>query len=147
MAISARAFDRFAQSFDAKLRQLDYRGPELAAAAVARRLGDARGNLDVLDAGCGTGLCGPLLRPYARQLSGVDLSSGMLHKARARQVYDHLILGELTACLEGLAACYDLIVLVDTLIYFGELPPVFAAAAGAAAGWSSGVHRGNGRRR
>ena len=28
--------------------------------------------LDVLDAGCGTGLCGPLLAPYARRLVGVD---------------------------------------------------------------------------
>jgi predicted TPR repeat methyltransferase len=83
----------------------------------------------VLDAGCGTGLCGPLLRPYARQLSGVDLSSGMLRKAQARQVYDHLIMGELTAYLEGLAERYDLIVSADTLVYFGDLRPVIAAAA------------------
>ena len=28
----------------------------------------------MLDAGCGTGLCAPLLRPYASRLTGVDLS-------------------------------------------------------------------------
>ena len=38
--------------------------------------------LDVLDLGCGTGLCGPLLRPYARALAGVDLSPQMLERMR-----------------------------------------------------------------
>jgi SAM-dependent methyltransferase len=37
----------------------------------------------VLDAGCGTGLCGPLLRPLARRLVGVDLSPAMVGAARA----------------------------------------------------------------
>jgi predicted TPR repeat methyltransferase len=101
----------------------------LVAAAIAKGLGAARSNLDVLDAGCGTGLCGPLLRPYARQLSGVDLSPGMLSKAQARQVYDQLIMGDLTACLEGLAGRYDLIASADTLVYFGDLHPVLEAAA------------------
>ena len=53
----------------------------------------------------------------------------MLGKARQRQVYDHLIEGELTAYLEGLAECYDLIVSADTLVYFGDLQPVLMAAA------------------
>ena len=123
------AFDGFAQSFDKKLQQLGYRGPELVAAAIAQELGPPQGNLAVLDAGCGTGLCGPLLRPFARQLSGVDLSSGMLRKVQDRQVYDHLIEAELTAYLAGLAECYDLIVSADTLVYFGDLHPVLAAAA------------------
>ena len=47
--------------------------------------------LDVLDAGCGTGLCGPLLAPYARRLIGVDLSEGMLALAKEKHVYDALI--------------------------------------------------------
>jgi predicted TPR repeat methyltransferase len=125
------AFDGFAQGFDKKLHAVDYRGPELVGAAVARALGDPRGDLDVLDGGCGTGLCAPLLRPYARRLGGVDLSRGMLAKAEARQTYDELIVGELTAHLQALARRYDLIVLADTLIYFGDLRPVFLAAAGA----------------
>ena len=52
------------------------------------RLADARLSpakaLDILDAGCGTGLCGPLLAPYARRLVGVDLSDGMLKHAREK---------------------------------------------------------------
>ena len=84
---------------------------------------------DVLDAGCGTGLCGPLIAPHARRLVGVDLSSGMLAQARTRNVYDELIKGELTAYLSQLTEAFDVIVSADTLVYFGPLHDVTAAAA------------------
>ena len=133
-----KVFDGFANSFDAKLAQLDYRAPELIAQAVAPLAGEPRRALVVLDAGCGTGLCGPLLAPYARRLDGVDLSPQMLAKARLRQVYDELACAELTAFIEGAApASYDLIVSADTLCYFGDLRAVARAAARALArgGW------------
>lgn len=131
-------FDDFANSFDAKLAVLHYRAPALVAEAVAQRLGEPRHALDVLDAGCGTGLCGPLLAPYAQRLVGVDLSQRMLDKAQLRQAYDTLAKAELTAFLEGAQpASYDLIVSADTLCYFGDLRAVFRAAAKALrpAGW------------
>jgi len=87
--------------------------------------------LDVLDAGCGTGLCGPLLVPYARRLVGVDLSEGMLALAKAKHVYDALIQRELTDHLRDHPAAFDVIVSADTLVYFGDLGSVIAAAAGA----------------
>ena len=77
-------FDGFANSFDARLADLNYRAPELVGEAVARLLGDERGQRQILDVGCGTGLCGPHLRPFARRLVGVDLSAGMLDRARQR---------------------------------------------------------------
>ena len=83
----------------------------------------------MLDAGCGTGLCGPLLRPYARRLVGVDLSAGMLAKAKEQDVYDDLVKAELTAFLGGVSQAFDLIASADTLVYFGALNPVLAAAA------------------
>jgi predicted TPR repeat methyltransferase len=122
-------FETFAPTFDQQLQALDYRVPAMTAAAVAKALGDPAGNLLVLDAGCGTGLCGPLLRPFARRLTGVDLSPAMLQRAQARQVYDDLITGELTAHLQRAEGSYDLIVAADTLVYFGDLRPIFAAAA------------------
>jgi magnesium protoporphyrin O-methyltransferase len=85
----------------------------------------------VLDAGCGTGLCGAFLRPRARVLVGVDLSSGMLRRAKTLNVYDQLIEAELTGFLEGHPDAYDAIVSADTLCYFGDLEAVFKAAAGA----------------
>ena len=42
-----------------------------------------------VDLGCGTGLMGPLLRPHVSSyLEGVDLSVGMVDKARERGCYD-----------------------------------------------------------
>ncbi len=121
-------FDQFAASFDATLANLGYRAPALCAELLQRRLGAPDGRRVVLDAGCGTGLCGPLLRPWARELTGVDLSAGMLERARPRGSYDHLEQGELGAWLAGTAAQFDLIVSADTLCYLGALQPVLAAA-------------------
>jgi predicted TPR repeat methyltransferase len=122
-------FERFAPNFDANLARLDYRGPALIAEAVAQVFGEPQGRLAVLDAGCGTGLCGPLLRPAARVLLGVDLSAAMVELARARGVYDTLVVQELTAFLAQHVLTSDLIVSADTLVYFGDLTDVIMAAA------------------
>jgi predicted TPR repeat methyltransferase len=130
-AFVERTFDSFASSFDAKLASLAYRAPALVAEMLARAGVAPSHSLDVLDAGCGTGLCGPLVAPYARRLGGVDLSEAMLARARARSVYDELVKGELTAHLRGSPAAFDVIVSADTLVYFGPLDEVAAAAASA----------------
>lgn len=121
-------FDGFADTFDHVLKELEYRAPGLVIGAVAARWPVAEGQLEVLDAGCGTGLCAELLRPYARRLVGVDLSAGMLAKARQRGLYDQLFEAELTRFLQERPAAYDLIASADTLVYFGDLAPVLDAA-------------------
>jgi predicted TPR repeat methyltransferase len=127
----AETFDSFAASFESKLAKLSYRAPALVAAMLEDSGLEPSGSLDVLDAGCGTGLCGPLVVPYARRLTGVDLSSGMLAQAKGKNAYDELVQGELTEYLRGCREAFDLIVSADTLVYFGGLEDVFAAAAGA----------------
>ena len=124
-------FDSFAASFDSKLAKLQYRAPALVAEALAESVAEASRSLDVLDAGCGTGLCGPLISPCARRLVGVDLSESMLAQARARDVYDELVKRELTAYLRDSRGAFDAIVSADTLVYFGPLEEVVAAAANA----------------
>ncbi len=121
-------FDGFARSFDMKLERLGYRAPELVAAMLQDTGIAADGSLDVLDAGCGTGLCGTLVRPYARRLVGVDLSSGMLAEADKRKVYDQLWRVELTEYLTVSPDAFDVIISADTLVYFGTLHGVVAAA-------------------
>lgn len=124
----AGLFDRYAPRFDEKLvHVLAYRGPQLVVAAGLAALPE--GPLDVLDLGCGTGLAAPLLRPRARRLVGVDLSAGMLERARASGLYDELRHAELTAALAAEEARWDLITAVDVLIYFGDLAEVFARIA------------------
>lgn len=127
----AQTFDSFAASFESKLARLSYRAPALVGAVLDDAGLERAGMLDVLDAGCGTGLCSAFLRPYARRLVGVDLSTGMLTQAAAKQSYDELVQGELTAYLRAQRDAFDVIVSADTLVYFGALDDVIAAAAGA----------------
>ena len=121
-------FDNFAESFDAKLGKLTYRAPELIAEALARACNGPKKRRIALDAGCGTGLCGLLISPYVRHLTGVDLSAGMLAKARARNSYDELIKSELTGYLISQPDTFDLIISADTLVYFGPLEELFQVA-------------------
>jgi predicted TPR repeat methyltransferase len=123
------SFDAYAADFDKHIRSLDYRAPELVAEVLARRLPAADARLDVLDGGCGTGLSAPLLRPYARQLTGVDLSSAMLDRARKTGFYDTLVESELGSFLASQPESFDVCVLVDVLVYFGDLHIILASAA------------------
>lgn len=124
-----KIFDGFAPSFDRKLEFLEYRAPGLIGAALADIAPAEAGTLDILDIGCGTGLCGIEVRARAGRLDGVDLSEGMLAKARERAIYDTLTLGELTAFLAETPNTYDVALSGDTLVYFGPLEAVFAGAA------------------
>jgi predicted TPR repeat methyltransferase len=82
----------------------------------------------VLDAGCGTGLCGPLVRNLCRTLVGVDLSTKMLAHAQRRSCYDELQTAELGAFMRTRPRAFDAIVCADTLVYFGDLAEPLAAA-------------------
>jgi predicted TPR repeat methyltransferase len=122
-------FDQYAPKFDHAIAALGYRAPALVADLAGRVLGAPRGELDLLDLGCGTGLSGAALRPWARRMDGVDLSPAMIDAARARGLYDHLAVDEAKRFLDGSAERWDVIVAVDTLNYLGELTPIFTAAA------------------
>lgn len=136
-------FDAFAEGFDSALKKVNYRGPELVTAALraaAPRQGDrdpmgSDANRDsmpafqaVLDAGCGTGLCGPHLRELCGRLVGVDLSPNMLHYAKQRGCYDELVAADLGTFMRSRSQTFDAIVCADTFIYFGELAEPLAAA-------------------
>ena len=123
-------FDSFAAHFDGQLAALGYQAPQQVAQALSARC-RADASLQIADLGCGTGLCGPLLRPFARRLVGCDLSTAMLVKARQRDCYDALHKVELEYFLRHEPASFDVLVSADTLCYFGPLDGVCAAAAGA----------------
>lgn len=119
-------FDWYAQHFDNHLQgHLKYQTPELLCARIASLI--ARSDLDIVDLGCGTGLCGPLLKPLARTMTGVDLSPKMLEMARKRGLYDDLVCSDLTDFLLPHTARFDLVVSTDVFIYVGALEAVFKA--------------------
>jgi predicted TPR repeat methyltransferase len=80
----------------------------------------------VLDLGCGTGLMGDIIRPFAAVLTGCDLSPAMLAKARAKAVYDQLYELDLLSALAGEENGWDAIFAADVLVYCGALAPVLA---------------------
>jgi predicted TPR repeat methyltransferase len=98
---------------------------------VAQALQDHvdRATLDILDIGCGTGLVGALVRPLARTLDGVDLSAGMLEKAREKSIYDRLEQADIVSFLSAHKDSYDAILGAAILIHFGDLGPILQAAA------------------
>lgn len=127
----SKVFDNFASTFDEQLARLDYRAPDIISAALRGALGERadRAALIGLDAGCGTGLCGPLVRGHFSRLEGVDLSPKMLEKASKRVDYDALHCAELTSFISAHARAYDVILSADTLCYFGRIDEVCAASA------------------
>lgn len=116
-------FDGCADKFDTHLQQaLKYDAPNKLVALLTQHSMPPTGKWDVLDLGCGTGLVGAAISPFARQLVGVDLSSKMLEKARARKLYHRLErLDLLTMMLREQTASYHLVIAADVLIYLGKL--------------------------
>jgi predicted TPR repeat methyltransferase len=128
-------FDRYSDRYDRHVvGALKYRTPDLLLDAVAPFL-PAR-NLDIVDLGCGTGLLGARFRPLAGALTGVDLSPGMLEVARQRQIYDHLVCGELIEFLRTRAQevardearAFDVVLAADVFVYLGDLSGLFQEA-------------------
>ena len=115
-------FDSFAKTFDTTLEKLSYNMPEQLSLATQEV--DGRSDLDILDAGCGTGLCGAKLRGRARHLVGVDLSINMLEKARERKLYDNLVAADLVSFMENKPSSFDLVVSADVLVYIGDITPL-----------------------
>jgi len=121
-----RIFDQCADNFEAVLvDELAYQTPERLFHLVRPYLTE---NMDILDLGCGTGLGAVLYQPFAKCLTGVDVSEKMLEKAAGKNIYTRLevfdILEKWTFPIK-----FDLIYSCDVLVYFGTLDPIVKSAA------------------
>ena len=125
-------FDQFSADYDARMiGQLGYGAPQ-----ILRSLADLigllyRDPLSILDLGCGTGLSGAAFYDLAVRLDGIDLSPAMVEKAKARGIYNDVRVGDIETPASECG--YDLVLAADTLVYLGDLEPVFRAAANALA--------------
>lgn len=124
-------FDRYAPKFEAHLsRELDYCAPQALAKALTPWLASrGRGATDIVDIGCGTGLCAAHLGLWAGTMVGVDISSGMLLEAERSGRYDKLEESEVQLWLEQHPRSTDVVVAGDVLIYFGDVTDLVAAMA------------------
>ena len=116
-------FDQYASDFQEHLvEQLRYQAHE---SLVRPLIQAARRYRAVLDLGCGSGLCGPLIHPFADAIDGVDVSRAMLEQARQLGVYRDLIHADLVPFLAETSRRADLVLAADVFIYVGELSAVF----------------------
>lgn len=120
-------FDGYADRFETHLvGVLHYQGPQ----ELMRRLPAPGRRFDrALDLGCGTGLCGPLLRPLATRVAGVDLSARMLERARATAQYDELHQADVVSWLTQTSGPWELVVAADVFVYLGAMEPSMAQLA------------------
>ena len=120
-------FDQYASYFDQHLtEQLNYQTPQYLYDLWKKNQSLNSRLIRVLDLGCGTGLAGKLFKPYASKLVGVDLSKKMLEEAEKKVIYDNLYEEELIGFLKQHTETYDLILLSDVLVYFGDLNRLFS---------------------
>lgn len=125
----AETFDDFAEKFEEKLlKDLEYQAPKLLHQRVQSLLPTPPKQYRILDAGCGTGLCGPWLRQYADDLVGVDLSPKMLELAHQKKCYDHLHTADLTQWIRENSPCH-MAVAADVFCYIGDLSDILGAWA------------------
>lgn len=156
-------FDSYADRFEEHLvTQLHYKTPGLLAELLGVVVGNAlREWARCADLGCGTGLMGPPLRQlgFRGRLEGVDLSEGMLVKARAKGPpgvgYDRLLCGDCLdifthpiempsqhielpiehamlasrANLPDESSRFDLVLAADVFVYIGDLAALFRTVA------------------
>lgn len=123
-----QTFDAAAADFDRHLTcELAYDSPARLTALLAP---PPDAGWRVLDLGCGTGLSGAAIAPFASHLVGIDLSRKMLKKAAAKGIYHRLESAEiLTAMQQEASASYELIFCTDVFIYLGRLEALFTEAA------------------
>ena len=123
-------FDQFSAQYDMRmLRQLHYGAPAILRDLAALVGVSGETALDILDLGCGTGLAGVAFKDVASRLDGIDLSPAMIASAKARGVYDRLVVGDIETAIGTLEHRYNLILAADTLVYLGDLSLLFRAVA------------------
>lgn len=119
-------FDQCAENFESILvDELEYKTPELLFDLVRPCLTK---KMTILDLGCGTGLGARLYRPFAKRLTGVDVSIKMLEKAAEKKIYDRL---EVFDILQewNFPEKFDLIYSSDVFVYFGNLDAIVKSAS------------------
>ena len=122
-------FDQYAPRFDrALIDDLDYRGPSvLFKAVLAARHAVKKPAFfkRAIDLGCGTGLAATAFAKEVDHFTGIDLSPGMIEKARATGLYAELEVNDMLQGLRARAdACADLVLAADVMVYVADLVPV-----------------------
>ena len=125
MEFIENTFDHYANKFDHHLINiLNYSVPNFIEKEL--NLIDKKIKFEnVIDLGCGTGLCGKFLKNKSSNLIGIDISPRILEKADKKNIYDKLICSNFIDYLKKTSSQFDLFVAADVFIYTGEISETF----------------------
>lgn len=110
---------------DSLTTTLEYKAPEVLNMAVRDQFGTVSKKIDVLELGCGSGLCGSKFSDIANLLIGTDISPDMLAGAKEKNAYSELYDADLIDALDNYESTFDLIIAMDVLCFFGDLTDIF----------------------
>jgi predicted TPR repeat methyltransferase len=127
-------FDQYAPKFEsALLDDLGYRAPALLFKAVLAARAAARKPAffkRALDLGCGTGLAAKAFAKEVDEFIGIDLSPGMIERARLTGLYAQLEVADMVQGLKSRPhASADLVLAADAMVYLPDLAPVLQEIA------------------
>lgn len=129
---SRQLYDDWAATYDSDMQKHEFTAPRLVAEGVSRGLklnhlhrdpSQVLKGLRIADAGCGTGTVGnELAKMGAEDITGLDISKGMLEVARKSGAYPDLKIADLTKKLEADDGEYDALTCCGTFTH-GHLGP------------------------
>lgn len=126
-------FDQYANRFETHLAEsLQYKTPTALLSMTKKNISEDFRVSNILDLGCGTGLCGSLFRAHCKKLYGVDISTKMIQQAKTKKIYDELKAEEIIEYLSQTETKFGLFVAADVFVYLGNLEPVFQAVSAVA---------------
>lgn len=130
-------FDATSLTYDAEQKAKQYQLPALIYQLLNPEMGPDMPRHDLLDLGCGTGLCGLPFQQLFANIVGVDLSAGMIDKAYRRvdargvRIYARLVQRDLRQFLaEVKLDAFDLVLCISVFKYVGDLSGVFEGMYG-----------------
>jgi len=127
-------FDQYAPTFeDALINNLNYCGPDLLLRAVLSACCSINRRpffKSAIDLGCGTGLAARAFEKNVDAFVGIDLSPGMIAKAKATGLYQRLEVADMVEGVKREAnATFDLALSADAMIYLPDLAPALKEVA------------------
>jgi predicted TPR repeat methyltransferase len=124
-------FDDYAARFETDLvKGLGYEVPRQLRELLGRMVGPEVRFGRLADLGCGSGLVGEAFGDICDWMGGVDLAPRMIEQARAKDCYDELVAADVVDYVTSATEPFDLVVAADTVVYLGNLDPLFKAVAG-----------------
>lgn len=126
-------FDSLAASYTEDQLYIKYEGHIETCNSVRSFATPGKVDHLVLDLGCGSGLCGPLIRDIANHMTGVDISGAMLSEAgtlldnNGNKIYNALVKSDLTSFIaDAPDNAYDIVLAANVFPFIGALDQIYA---------------------